>query len=159
MKQLYKILISGILVAFFVIAGSGYNIVHYCCDECEEHGIVQVATHSCEEFHQNENHAACSGHHQKHFTENDHKDMACSEVIHMNDGCHLLRLHTDIPSFQNHAISFGADIHKLLICDLHILILPFQSTDLVQDEITYPPPLQQNKTGREILKKASVLLI
>lgn len=155
MKQLYKILFSALLATFFVVAGSGYNVVHYCCEECAKHGIVEVATHSCEEFH-HPNKNGCSGHH--HINDNDHRDMASTDVIRMNDGCHLLRLHTDTPSIQYHAISFGVDVYKLLLSNLHTALL-FQLSEQNEAEIAYPPPLQQNDSGREILKKISVLLI
>lgn len=155
MKHLYKILFSALLATFFVVAGSGYNVVHYCCEECASHGIVAVATHSCEEFH-NHGKKGCSGHH--HVNNNDHRDMASAEVIHMNDGCHLLRLHTDTPSIQHHTLNSGTDVYKLLLVSLHTAIL-FQPFEQNESGIAYPPPIRENDSGREILKKISVLLI
>lgn len=38
-------------VVYFLLAGTGYNIVDYCCDSCEMVGIEYVSHHTCHDIH------------------------------------------------------------------------------------------------------------
>ena len=53
-----------LLSSFFLIAGTGYLSVHYCCDVCREAGIEHVMEESCEAIHHHteHHHTGCCHH-------------------------------------------------------------------------------------------------
>jgi len=44
---------------FFLMAGTGYNAIHYCCDTCRAAGIVHVEEESCDAIHHHDHHHCC----------------------------------------------------------------------------------------------------
>jgi len=67
MKRFFTYGIALALCTFFLLAGTGMNIVHYCCNNCREAGIVHVTEESCEMVHEEmeEGHSCCHHHHDK----------------------------------------------------------------------------------------------
>jgi len=84
LKYLFTILSA----AYFLLVGTGYNVVNYCCQTCANEGIEAVATSSCNAVH----HHSHSSHRQQ-----QNSDITCSDVNHNPAGCHLLRLIIDTP--------------------------------------------------------------
>lgn len=90
LKRSVTYLFSAAFALFFLLAGTGVNIVRYCCAACAAEGIVHVAESSCTAVHHHHTDAipcACG----------DHEDMGCSNINHHPDGCHLLRFKVDQP--------------------------------------------------------------
>lgn len=157
MKRISKHIISLILIGYFLIAGLGFNIINYCCDGCEEHGIVEVALNSCGNIHHAESNCCQNTEHLQ--TEDQAKDITCDKISHHPDSCHLLRIQVETPT----------NTSKFILKDYQIYIeLAFQSifTSYVNihstedtNEITYSPPNTTNTSGRKILSNKSVLII
>lgn len=128
--------------------------MNYCCNSCAEAGIEEVAHSSCEAFHHKDHATTC--HHET--NENGHDDLACSNINHHPDGCHLLRVKVDTPSIQLTAELLK---NKINTVDLfHFYIDTFTS---INDEIVRcsvpPPDLVTHRNGRDILTLHAVLLI
>ena len=66
---------SLLLGLYFLLAGTGFNIVNYCCDSCESKGIEYIAKHSCEEVHHHKS-DCCESH--SHASADSHQDIACT---------------------------------------------------------------------------------
>lgn len=67
-RKVLHYILSMVLILFFLVAGTGYNAVHYCCESCREAGIEHVTEESCEAIHKHEHH-----HHDGHC----HHDNRC----------------------------------------------------------------------------------
>lgn len=52
-----------VLGLFFLLAGTGLNVVHYCCDDCRAAGIEHVSSRNCEAVHCHQQHDECCHHH------------------------------------------------------------------------------------------------
>ena len=135
--------------AYFLFAGTGYNVVNYCCQICANEGIETVATSSCNAVHH-------------HTHSNDHNpqngDMSCSDVNHQPTSCHLLRLSIDIPIFQT---TQELSVNTINSCNLlftSVLFLNVKPVINVQNT-AYPPGGYFLSTGREIITYHAVLLI
>lgn len=148
--------ISLILMLFFTLAGNGFNVINYCCDTCAESGIIKVATHSCAELHDGHTSDCCANMH--HHT-NEQADIACSIVEHMNDGCHLLRINTETPTFHLTTTTESVQLSLLysIVPDFSNLLTDFNYTGY--NSLSPPPLLRSRNTGRIILTKISTLLI
>lgn len=55
-RRYLHIAVALFVSTFFLLAGTGYNAVHYCCDTCRAAGIEHVAEESCEAIHHHEHH-------------------------------------------------------------------------------------------------------
>lgn len=143
-KYLFTLLFS----AYFLMAGAGYNVINYCCQTCATEGIENVATSSCFAIH-----------HYTHTKPNYQlDDLTCDDLNHHPGNCHLVRLNTDIPSFQPTSL---LDNSQIQLQDLFIpafLFLTEKKDFFVQNDIP-PPDLAVNKTGRTLLTFHAVLLI
>lgn len=137
--------------AYFLIAGAGYNIIQYCCDSCAHSGIEEVAHVSCDALHKH-----------LHATSTQHEhddDMACSNVSHHANGCHLLRVKVDTPSIQTSTQNPGNSVQDM---DLPHIVTDFITASLQSAqlrEIIPPPNLLLHAAGRRILALHAVLLI
>lgn len=143
------------LACFFLFAGTGMNIIKYCCDTCSDHGIEEVAANSCSAFHYHESSCCDSNEHH----ETSHNDMACSDISHQTNDCHVLRLNVDIPIIvsENH---FELNFSKLNAIVFLQLFLVTQAFELTSSRlIAHSPPNYSLPTGREILSAKSVLII
>lgn len=56
MKRFFSIVAATFMCIFFLLAGTGLNVVHYCCNACREAGIQHVEESSCEAIHHHEEH-------------------------------------------------------------------------------------------------------
>ena len=156
--KVFKQILAIACAVYFLIAGSGYNLVRYCCEDCASEGIEAVANNSCETIHHKNEHegGACCNH--THSTSHEHEDMACSDVNHQTDGCHVWRLQTDIPTITsvtfNH-FDFGTTI------EIPYTILSFLHESIFSAEQTafLPPDDVPLFSGRDILTYHAILLI
>ncbi|MFZ4581470.1 MAG: hypothetical protein ACOYM7_02360 [Paludibacter sp.] len=154
MKNRANHIIALLLALFFLVAGSGINVVKFCCDICSEHGIEEVALKSCSSFHHHER--DCCKTSNSHDCDTD-SDMACSDISHQTNGCHILRLKVETPVLVDGAAEFVFPTDFLAV-------FHFIHADLVlcaENEIlpTHSPPNYIFPSGREILSQKSVLII
>jgi hypothetical protein len=164
LKKYLHIIFSISLSLFFVIAGSGFNIVNYCCDICESEGIEHVAGKSCALVHykadtccsdeseqttHNESNNACHTHSD---------DYACTDIHHKTDKCHLLRVTVDLPVLNaaiNNEIEFQSSVFVVTFVSVRALCadVSFIHNDLA------PPDILPISSGRALLLKKAVLTI
>ena len=150
---LSHIITSILLSCIFIFAGTGFNVISYCCNTCAEAGIEKVAEMSCD----------CIHHHHHHTNKTEHHLHPASENICMQDfqkGCDLNRLTVDVPSLQlnqDHLVDYS-----LLYIDLSSLLTDFVTNiETVENETN----IEHNShhfiplTGRRILSENSILLI
>lgn len=150
MLKVIKYCLSIVAAAYFFLAGTGFNIVSYCCYSCEEKGIEFVAEHSCMAAHKHD--ANC-----KNDCCKSDIDISCNDLQHIFNGCHIFRASTETPVVSQASIDF----------DVPVLIQPvlFATCDLniaqpVQNKVTpYTDPPIVIPSGRDVLCLKSVLLI
>lgn len=136
---------------YFLFAGTGYNIVNYCCSSCEELGIQFVASHSCEEAHLSQHNHLCDVQHET--------QTCCSAVTETDESCKIERVHVDTPVTNS-----GPVISQLSVFPLQLF---YQSENFLFENVRFhssvsdSPPLFTYilQTGRSILTQKSVLII
>ena len=136
---------------YFLIAGLGFNVINYCCQNCAANGIEAMKTHSCDLSHKQEEKSCC-----------DDSFNEFSNFIELNqpeECCHLERLHVDISTL---VVRFEFAGQLLVFSNLFIVedVFKLQKTDSfkLQADIFSPPNLPY-PSGREILTLKAVLLI
>ena len=145
---------SLLLGIYFLLAGTGFNIVNYCCDSCETKGIEFIAKHSCDEVHHHKS-DCCESHSSA--SADSHQDIACADVQHLPDGCHILRVKVETPTVVSipELLSVTIFTHTLFACES--IFMDFQPENSFQ--YSTPPPDIPLPSGRDILTAKSVLLI
>jgi len=140
-----------------MIAGLGFNVINYCCNTCEEHGIVEVASNSCGELHHSA--ANCCESEHKQYSENTNHDLTCTNISHHPDSCHLLRVNVETPTIVvNNIEKTPITSFELLI---PILLHTYAYIPIFEHSIfkAYSPPDTPLLAGRTILTAKSVLTI
>lgn len=136
----------------FLFAGTGYNIVQYCCSDCETEGVEAIADMSCESIHEQHCHDTNTTHTHS---------FAMETCVHeLAKGCDLDRLSVDIPLIEKSNTDF---IDYALLCtDL----ADYQTTLVASSELSsgthiayLPPENSYPQAGRQILSKISILII
>jgi len=149
MAKIIKFLFIVVSAAYFMFAGTGYNVVNYCCQTCAQEGIEAVATNSCNAIHQHL-------HSTNHAKQNN--DIACSNINHHPGGCHLLRLTIDTPSVQTTSeVIVSTIIHRNLFYTTVNLRNEIPSISCIKT--IQPPDGYFLSSGREIITFHAVLLI
>lgn len=151
-RNFIHIIFSVCLSGMFLLAGTGYNLTHYCCNDCKNAGIEVVAEMSCENIHEQHCHDESTTHtHSKAMD-------ACNHSL--TKGCDIERLTVDIPSLNQPSQEITD--YVLMVADLD----DFQTSLALAGEISLennsfhtpqknPVPLP----GRLILSQKSVLII
>ncbi len=164
LKKYLHIIFSISLSLFFVIAGSGFNIVNYCCNICENEGIEHVAGKSCHAVHTQTDTCCEHGSHNTAQTEATEScnlqtdDYACSDSGHKTDKCHLLRIAVDMPVLT-------AAMHSHVDVELEIFAASFVTLQSVLSNVSFihndlaPPDILPISSGRTLLLKKAVLTI
>ncbi len=156
MKALLQHIFSLFFGLYFLLAGTGFNIVNYCCNSCEDEGIENIALHSCDAVHQHE--SDCCDDIENHQTDN--QDMACESPTHHPDNCHILRLKVEIP-----ALTSAVELKSIEIFDFNLFACTlnhsFDTVSPLKTTNTNLPPPDEilYLAGREILSSKSVLII
>lgn len=146
------ILLSSLLAILFFFAGTGYNLVVYCCSDCEKAGMEAVT--SCECIHHHHHHANGEVH-----ADHDVPPHICDFLEHHQKSCEFQRLTVDTPTVSDAAFHFD-------VADFPVMTLwAVSASDFLSREsapLSYlpsPPNLSEPLTGREILAQHSLLLI
>lgn len=153
MKKDYRhIVFCVFLAAMFLFAGTGYNIVQFCCDDCKNAGTEHIAEVACASVH--EHHHVCK---DTAF----HPDTQSKTCMHaLEKGCNIDRLTVDVPSIGKNHFSFHV-AHPICI-ELFSSMLDVARLNETTSKsgINHSPPesfvLQK---GRKILCQKSVLII
>lgn len=138
-----------LFATYFLMAGIGFNVVKYCCNSCADAGIVALANGSCEDVHHHS--ANLNNHHQS-------NDIACSNIEHQPNGCHLLRLFIDTPSVVVKPHAVDSTINSV---DLFYAFENNLTQRSLFSTLSISPPLDYCffSSGREIITLHAVLLI
>lgn len=153
MKRTFlHIIISVFLSAMFLYAGTGYNLTHYCCNDCKNAGMEAVAEMSCESIHEQHCHDANTTHEHSKVTH------ACFHTL--TKGCDVERLTVDIPSIQkpNQELTDYA----LIVSDLDDFQISLSLPgDIALENKSFhtPQKIPVPLLGRLILSHKSVLII
>ena len=135
--------------AYFLIGGTGYNVVNYCCQNCANEGIEEIEMNTCFNIHHHINSKESNRQHNffYYYTANQE-----------SENCRFLRVNTDIPSY--HA---QIKLHVEQFYVVYLFTFFNNSFSRSDEEITHaklpPPESLLSKSGRFILTFHSVLLI
>jgi hypothetical protein len=142
-------IVTILFATYFLMAGIGFNVVKYCCNSCADAGIVALANGSCEAVH----------HHSPDLKNNHQRsDIACSNIEHQPNSCHLLRLYINTLSVVAKPIPVDNTINSI------DLFYAFQNNLTLRSlfpilSVSQPPDYCLFSSGREIITRHSVLLI
>ena len=156
--KVFKQILAVACAVYFLIAGSGYNLIRYCCEDCADEGIEAIVSESCEAIHHKHEHdgGTCCNH--THSEANEHENMACSDMNHQADGCYIWRLQTDTPvviaaAFEH--FDFGAAIEFP-----HVILSFLHEHNFSAEQTAFSPPDDVPLlSGRDILTYHAILLI
>jgi hypothetical protein len=160
--KLLKYISTLFFAAYFMLAGTGYNIIHYCCNHCEEAGIEYLVQHSCEDVHQEE--AICCNHGNSHpekeeaglfvFQQLPTSGKTCADDRH----CEIKRIYLgDYASFSGTLITSIPEAEVIDVLFVPTGLLALQNN--LQKKHYSPPPENLTLTGRDILTTKQVLII
>ena len=142
MAKFTKYLFILLSTTYFLVAGTGYNIVKYCCKCCENKPVVQVMkkTDCCDNNQTNQSESS-----------------SCMLSV-QTMKCFFVRVHTDTPLFE--VLNFKSDLTPKSI-DLFFSLLAFNlnQNECIVERIFPPPEYNQILSGREILALKAVLII
>ena len=160
MKKVFRQILAYICAVYFLTAGTGFNMIHYCCEGCAVEGIEAVAGRSCEAVHHEQNCGheddSCCGH----DASCRHEDKACSDTDHQAEGCHLWRMQTDVPSVIDSMSDSSAEFEKMTAFPQMLFALfPENKIQAGHQPDFSPPDDVPLCSGRDILTYHAVLLI
>jgi len=153
MAKNFKYIFLFLSAAYFLFAGSGYNIVKYCCNGCKMQNAVTTEPLLCKNTDTPKVESCCE--HNEPIPEN------LGSVLTVNqhaDKCFFMRVTVDIPLIQTFNVipDYSVKYIDLLFPIRHDLKIKRQ---LVSQNM-YPPPDQLFPlSGREILSLKAVLII
>ena len=135
---------------YFLVAGTGFNVVNYCCNSCEEEGVEALIVESINELSQGE--MSCC--------KSEQVDETSCNNLGNNDSCELNRLSLE-PTPLSPVLQLKKD------CSFRILLFSdiqgrlFEAFKFNSDSNYHLPPPEKALLlqGREILTAKSVLLI
>lgn len=162
-SKVILVFLSGLFSILFLMAGTGYNIIHYCCGACESKGIEYIAHHSCGDVHHDMDVDCCDSDH-KHLN---HTHQLGDFVILMDadaetcDGSHCgverLQLDDFSPSQDQSIAALDFSYHTLEFLETCLFFVSENVYDI--PSFANPPPDFSLADGREILCKKTVLII
>lgn len=154
--RLSHIIINISLAIIFLLFGTGYNSVVYCCSDCRSAGLEAIASSSCECVHHHHHH------HDKSEVEQEeqHDNHICDFQEH-HKSCTFERITVDIPVFP---IQYSQQINAhfpfvLLFFAVEPPYLFDNFNELCYQAHNTPPNDTSQNVGRFLLAKKSVLII
>lgn len=150
MKLIIRNIFTIVSAIYFLFAGTGYNIINYCCDNCESEGIDYIAQNSCAATHHNNHHKTCC-------SEN-HYDFTIADYLHHSNECNLLRVNVETPTIQSVSKTVKQPVFNIqFLFSNEFIISHGFSTGLIYNSTLSPPDFLLS--GRKILSLHSILLI
>jgi len=164
MRQLHYIT-TLFFVGYFLLAGIGYNIIHYCCNQCEDVGITHLLQQDCEVVH--EVASSCCSDDENHAdnTETDlnlivlqFPENATANTCIDDKSCEIKRI--DLGEFASFKGSFLTLLSHITLMEVSLLDNSLTDLQALQlEKHTSPPPEILKHTGRDILLAKQVLVI
>lgn len=139
---------------YFLFAGTGYNIVKYCCGGCK---VVRIETKKQNSYAMKAvaQKSSCCDKDEK--CEPD-KKMCRNHLNHQSKDCSFKRVGVDIPLIQTET-SINNNIVKYIKL-FNVAFIKHYSFKNIEFRTIYPPPSDTfSNTGREILALKAVLVI
>jgi hypothetical protein len=154
--KLLRYILSVAFALYFLLAGTGLNIIRYCCDSCAKTGIAAMVITQTE--NKQENQQDCCD--MEAPTGHDDPSQQLNQINQDENCCSFRHLTVDTPT--NGAYTFHFDIKQFQNFNLFCFVIPaltlqLQQNDLFKDK--NPPPQKLIISGREILSLHAVLLI
>ena len=160
-SHFFKYLFSITFAAYFLFAGTGFNVIRYCCAGCESEGIQNIVLESIN----SSSHEDCCAEVAALAESSDQDcgsniDFAIDDPARLASGCHLFRISNETPIFENDIHTY-TDFGKLI---LHFAIPACVVGFELQPHVTLtfsnsPPDFNIPSSGRDILTQKSVLII
>lgn len=145
MKQFFQNTIIVKLVLLFLTSASGFNVVHFCCNTCAEHGFVEVfQSSSCSDIHSKCQHSNCC----------EHKSSHQNGISATSNNCSLTRISVDFSILQKQIKVIPALIVEIFDFDFST-VKKIVETEIVHKNLKAPPLL----SGRTILEKKATFII
>lgn len=150
MAKFFKYGLIGLLVIFFMYAGTGLNVARYCCALCAEYGVEHIAHVPCKDIHQYADHAST------------HSHMCDGNASKTCDCCKLYRFVTD-EGFTQEILEMPDVVKVQLLASVNCALLPLFSSlsiisDAPSDDSCYVLDASFDE-GRHVLSRHCVLLI
>ncbi|MDR0811122.1 MAG: hypothetical protein LBN23_02430 [Paludibacter sp.] len=148
--KISKIILSVLFAAYFALAGTGFNIINFCCERCEDEGVAMLMSHECSEQKDEQPMSCCK-------SEKAHSDeTTCSE--HSEKHCKIMRLQVETPSFENENVSVVLpNFTQIFFIDNSLFFDELSAETSSQNLNSLHPKLCF--TGRDVLIRKAVLLI
>ncbi|MDD3322450.1 MAG: hypothetical protein PHS59_13505 [Paludibacter sp.] len=151
MKILIQNSISLIFGLYFLIAGTGFNVVNYCCNLCEKEGVEAVIIES--KHIQRDHEMSCCN-------DDLSSEKTCDNLQHHSNSCHLTRYSVEIsPISSILELKTATDFQLILFLNVQNRISEVLNNN-IDSEFELPPPDKKLlKKGRDILTTNAILLI
>lgn len=150
LKHLFKYGLIGLLVIFFMYAGTGLNVARYCCAVCADYGVEHIAHIPCKDIHQYADHAPT------------HSHMCDGNDSQTCDCCKLYRFVTD-EGFTQEILEMPDVIKVQLLVSMHCTLLPLFAFLPIESNATSDDSCYSLMSflgdGRYVLSRHCVLLI
>lgn len=164
-RKFVTYLFSGVSALFFMLAGTGFNVIQYCCNNCEEHGINYVSQHACQDDSHNEMPQGCcktlpNDHSLYNFQMLNTEPETTAPDKCGEDGCSVQRLMLDVfaPAFPL-SIADVSFHNALFVLFDNRLFIPGSDAPVFSENPDPPGFLALFNQGRFVLCRKSVLLI
>ena len=151
MKTLIQHSLSFLFGLYFLLAGTGFNVVNYCCNICEDEGVEAIIIES--KHIQHDHKMSCCD-------EDMHRKMSVDNVLHHTNTCHLTRYNVEVSP-----VSSILELKNVTEYEVNLFSnIQFVTFDVFISsnnlELKLPPPEQVLlKSGRDILAYNAILLI
>lgn len=152
------IVVSLLFAGIFLFAGTGYNIIQYCCQDCEAENVEMAVRMPCKHAHEQ--------HHSDHVNQTCHQcdnqsyEDADHCVCDLDLSCNVERLTVDVPSIE---IPYkGVVDYQLIYSELDVLYTSeslFAEAELKKEQLYEPSKIPICREGRQILSQISILII
>lgn len=153
MKKPLNIVFSVLIATLFFFAGTGYNLITYCCSTCEHSNVDKIASCCSDCKSKSEKRDECGMSHD----ENAQKDV-CANMEHHKKSCELKRLTLEIPTLQDFKFNFNNT--NFLVLSYFIITNKIDIQENITSSYFFNPPnFCSLSSGREILANNSILLI
>lgn len=145
MKHFFRNTTIVTLVLFFLTSATGFNVVHFCCNTCAEHGFFEVfQDSSCSDIHSKHQNGDCC----------EHKSNHQNGISTTSENCSLTRISIDFSTLQKQIKVIPALIVEIFDFDFST-VKKIVETEIVHKNLKAPPLL----SGRIILEKKATFII
>jgi hypothetical protein len=159
-RSILTYLFSGFSALFFLLAGTGFNIIHYCCNNCEAHGIEYASKEGCNHNnHQTKEDGCCK------TLDNDESlydfgTLNTDSEDCCKDGCTIERYQLELfaPATTINLANQYAQVDYQVFFDIHQALISCNSP-ILKEKPDPPGYIANFNQGRSILCRKSVLLI